>query len=210
MNNLTIYFNEKQICFLNEDQSLPIIDKKLTIISNASTGELIKQDFNWFMKQKKCSVLVYSSQNPEQTRKLFFSLFKLINAAGGFIHNEDGALFIFRNRKWDLPKGKIDKGETPRKAAIRECEEECGVQKLKIVRELPSTYHMYKLKRKIALKRTYWYEMATVSGQKLRPQKEEGITKIKWFKKKEITRPFKNTFPSIKDVVININWANDL
>ena len=206
MNNLTIYFNEKQVCFLNKDQSLPDYDKKLTVLSNSEDLNSLKQDFDWFLKQDNCSTLVFISEKQTKVKKLFFSLFKIIEAAGGFIHNADGALFMYRNNKWDLPKGKIDKGETPKKAAVRECEEECGVSKLKIIKVLPATYHIYTLKGDLILKKTHWYEMTMPTKQMLVPQIEEGITELKMYKKKEIAKPMKNTFPSVIDVLINMGW----
>ena len=115
-------------------------------LSNSEDLNSLKQDFDWFLKQDNCSTLVFISEKQTKVQKLFFSLFKIIEAAGGFIHNADGALFMYRNNKWDLPKGKIDKGETPKKGAVRECEEECGVSKLKIIKVLPATYHIYTLK----------------------------------------------------------------
>src|ERR1700752_2983587 len=188
MNNLTIYFGTKQICFLHENAPLPIIESKFSVISASNTEKDIKQDFNWFIKQNKCSTLIFHTSNGALTERSFLKSFKQIEAAGGFITNKDGALFIYRSNKWDLPKGKIDKGETHQKAAIRECEEECGIKNLVIKKQLRETYHIYKLKGKYTIKKTYWYLMSAPPGQKLKPQKEEGITRIKWYKKNEVNK----------------------
>ena len=206
MNNLTIYFGNKQICFLHENAPLPIVESKFSIISSSNTEKEIKLDFNWFIKQKKCSTLIFHTSNGVLAEKKFLNSFKIIEAAGGFITTKEGALFIYRSKKWDLPKGKLDKGESHAKAAIRECEEECGVTGLLIRKQLPQTFHIYKLKGKYVIKKTFWYVMSTHSGQKLKPQKEEGITQLKWFKKSEVGKPLKNTFPSIKDVLRNVDW----
>jgi 8-oxo-dGTP pyrophosphatase MutT (NUDIX family) len=181
-------------------------DGKLAILSSAVSEKDLKRDFNWFIRQKKCSSLIFVSDKAATAKRNFLRSYRQIEAAGGFIISQEGALFIFRNKKWDLPKGKIDKGETPRKAAIRECEEECGISQLKIIKQLPETYHFYKIKGKLVLKKTYWYEMSTVAGQKLKPQKAEGITQIKWFKKTDLAKPLKNTFPSVQDVLVNMKW----
>lgn len=206
MNNLTVYLGTKQICFLHNGNPLPLEENKFAIVSPANTEKDIKKDFNWFVKQKKCSTLIFHSTNITLAQKNFLKGFKIIEAGGGFITCKEGALFIYRNKKWDLPKGKIDKGETHKKAAIRECEEECAIQNLSIKKQLPETYHIYKLKGKHVIKKTYWFQMSTKAGQKLKPQKEEGITRIKWFKQEEVAKPLKNTFPSIKDVLKNVHW----
>ena len=77
---------------------------------------------------------------------------------------------IFRNSKWDLPKGKLEVGENIQECAIREVEEECGISNLEIVSELSSTYHTYEMNGKAILKRTYWFKMNTNYDNKLLPQ----------------------------------------
>lgn len=125
-----------------------------------------------------------------------------IEAAGGFIKKKDDYLFIYRFERWDLPKGKLDKGETVEHAAIRECEEECAVKNLKIEHRLVSTFHVYKYKKSFALKHTYWFFMTTDYDKKLKPQIEENITEVKWFTKEEImSAVFANSYFTIKDVV---------
>ena len=130
--------------------------------------------------------------------------FKLINAAGGVVKNNKGEiLFIFRMGKWDLPKGKIEKGESIEKAAIREVEEECGIGKIKITGKLNPTYHVYELKGKEIIKKTYWFSMKTSDNSIPKAQLEENISEVCWIKKKDIKTLLKNTYPSIADVVDN-------
>lgn len=111
---------------------------------------------------------------------------KLVQAAGGLVTNENGAfLFIERLGYWDLPKGKIDQGETIAQAAIREVEEECGVSKLTLMNQLSTTYHTYEHKGKRILKPTYWFAMKTAGEPTLTAQSEEGITQAVWLNKTE-------------------------
>jgi 8-oxo-(d)GTP phosphatase len=127
---------------------------------------------------------------------------KLIEAAGGIVKNEEGKiLLIYRNEKWDLPKGKLEKGEITTKAAIREVEEECGVNGLIITKPLPSTYHIYIHKEKIVLKKTYWYEMFCSDKRVPVPQTEEGITKVLWADKTALKNALENTFSSIAELI---------
>ena len=130
--------------------------------------------------------------------------YNLIQAAGGVVYNnKDQVLMIFRNEKWDLPKGKIENGENIQQCAIREVEEECGIGNLKIIDRLPSTYHVYQMNNKSMLKRTYWFRMKTDFTNKLVPQIEEGITKVEWVSKKDMFKKIENTYASIKELLLN-------
>ena len=130
----------------------------------------------------------------------------LIDAAGGVVINSKGEyLFIFRNGKWDLPKGKLEKGEGKREGAVREVEEECGIMVSSIGARVCKTYHTYINRGEVVLKRTYWYQMGFKGAGKLKPQKEEGITAVKWFKKGHIEAIVNNTFPSIMDVLAKMD-----
>lgn len=138
-------------------------------------------------------------------KKLFNKIKKsceLIKAAGGLVKNAKGSyLFIFRNKKWDLPKGKVEKGEKMKEAGLREVEEECGVKIHTNDKKLCKTYHVYTLGNKPVLKKTNWYSMTVKGEPKLIPQKEEGITKAVWLRADELKPVLKNTFPSIVQVL---------
>lgn len=128
-------------------------------------------------------------------------LMKLPNviAAGGKVYNTAGkVLFIYRNDKWDLPKGKIEKGESFEEGAIREVEEETGVKGLEITRPLETTYHIFKRNGKYRIKTTYWFEMETNYDGKLVPQENEGITKVKWLGAKKRLKAMENSYANIK------------
>lgn len=133
--------------------------------------------------------------------KAFQELFCPIEAAGGLVRKNDQYLFIFRNGKWDLPKGKIDPGETPETAAVREVEEECGIDSPDIVDNITETYHTYFLEGKWILKRTHWFLMEYSGDQALTPQLEEGITKADWLTREKWNQVMNNTYGSIQDVL---------
>lgn len=139
----------------------------------------------------------------EQLFKWCFEKFKFIEAAGGVVKNaENKFLFIYRNDKWDLPKGKLDKNEARDLAALREVEEECGIHGHSISYELNSSWHVYALKDgKQAIKITYWYLMYYPGEEQLIPQLEEGITKVEWRAANDIDDILANTFCSIVDVI---------
>ena len=94
-----------------------------------------------------------------ETKNLIKQDFKIIDAAGGVVSNEKGKrLLIYRLKKWDLPKGKLDKGENFKMAAIREVEEETGV-KVKLKKSITTTWHTYTIRNNPILKRNKWYAM---------------------------------------------------
>tara|TARA_B110000008_G_scaffold212118_1_gene211052 strand:- start:2682 stop:3152 length:471 start_codon:yes stop_codon:yes gene_type:complete len=132
----------------------------------------------------------------------FCDKFTLIKAAGGLVYNyENQLLMIFRNGKWDLPKGKLEEGENIKECAIREVEEECGISGLSISRPLQDTYHVYELNAQKILKRTYWFEMKTDFKGNLTPQTEEGITKVCWVNKEDIAQKLENSFGNIIELL---------
>ncbi len=128
--------------------------------------------------------LLYVNLYHEKEEKLLKHLLKklrVVTAAGGMVFNEDKEiLFIYRNKRWDLPKGRTEKNEGLEESAIREVMEETGVQDLEIVRFMSKTYHIFKRKDKYRLKVTHWYEMKTTFKGELVPEHSEGIKKAKW------------------------------
>ena len=162
-------------------------------------------DFKTFYKNLGKGSAAHYVLLTERTKDVFKSVkecCQYIKAAGGLVKNADGAyLFIFRNKRWDLPKGKVEKGEKMKEAALREVEEECGVTIFKNKDKLCRTFHVYELNNGIVLKKTNWYNMTVKGRPKLIPQKEEGITKAEWLKSNALNPVLKNTFPLILEVL---------
>lgn len=127
---------------------------------------------------------------------------KFIKAAGGIVNNaKNQYLFIFRNGKWDLPKGKLDKGENTKTAAIREVQEECGITIDSCGKKVCYTYHTYEMNDILILKKTTWYWMKANKVEKLIPQIEEGITEVRWLDTAHFAMVRENTFPLIRDLL---------
>jgi 8-oxo-dGTP pyrophosphatase MutT (NUDIX family) len=147
--------------------------------------------------------LIFVSDHPASTFRRFSTMFELIEAAGGMVfHPGEEYLFIYRRGKWDLPKGKIDDGETPGQAAIREVEEECGIAGLKIMEPLPSGFHVYVCgEGQWMLKKTNWYLMQVPEACKLYPQQSEGIEEARWFRPGDFPQIMSNTYPFIKKMI---------
>jgi 8-oxo-dGTP pyrophosphatase MutT (NUDIX family) len=120
-------------------------------------------------------------------------------AGGGLVYNANGdVLFIFRNGKWDLAKGGMEKNETIEQTAIREVEEETGVTGLVITEKLQKTYHIFKRNGRYKLKITQWFEMQTKYEGNPQGQAEEGIEKVEWVKPNNIPMLLENSYENIK------------
>lgn len=162
-------------------------------------------DFKAFhrdMLKRSGQTFVLIHDDPKLVFKKIKKSCQLIRAAGGLVKNSKGNyLFIYRNKIWDLPKGKVEKGEKMKEAGLREVEEECGVKIHTNDEKICKTYHVYTLGNKLVLKKTNWYSMTVKGEPKLIPQKEEGITKALWLGKAELEPIIQNTYPSIIQVL---------
>ena len=133
---------------------------------------------------------------------LFEQEHTVIHAGGGAVFNNEGQLLvIYRNGRWDLPKGKLESGEEIEECAVREVEEECGISGVQLKSSLLKTYHTYLVEDKSFLKVSHWYRMTYEGNESLIPQKEEGITKVKWLQKSDAAKIRSNTYGSILDVL---------
>lgn len=126
----------------------------------------------------------------------------VVIAAGGMVYNDKGQLLMmFRRGQWDMPKGKLDEGESIEECALREVEEETGLTPLQLIKKLQVTYHTYHYKGKYTLKPSHWYLMRFHGEGRLIPQLEEDITDIKWVDKEEASKLILNAYPSIREMV---------
>ncbi|MFN3969645.1 NUDIX hydrolase [Flavobacterium sp.] len=177
------------------------------------TNEVAKEtDFQLFLLESVDieQVIIKMFQNKIQKAYLYYPDEKAIlkkvkekipvcKAGGGLVYNKDGAvLFIFRNGKWDLPKGGIEKGEEIEDTATREVEEETGVNNLVVRHKLQKTYHVFKRNGKYKLKITHWFEMRTNFEGTPQPQENEGIEKVAWLNPEQIKEALKNSYENIK------------
>jgi ADP-ribose pyrophosphatase YjhB (NUDIX family) len=122
--------------------------------------------------------------------------FKVVKAAGGLVRKKEKFLMIYRMKKWDLPKGKIEKGEKNRKAAAREVEEECNVT-VKVDGKICTTWHTYTMNKRAMIKKTKWYSMDVVDDSKMRPDPSEDIEETRWMNGKEVYHALEHSYKSI-------------
>lgn len=127
---------------------------------------------------------------------------KTIMAAGGLVENEKGELLlIYRKKHWDLPKGKLDDGESIEECAVREVEEETGLRNVLLGELIDTTLHQYEENGDLITKKTVWYRMKGSSLDALVPQTEEQIEDIRWVNVDEIQTFISDTYPNIIHVI---------
>ena len=188
----TIFINDK-VLYLTQNPPNFTVDSSLEYTS-IHLGDCIDK----FMDGPHRS-LVINHGELKVLWKAFKKEFKVIHAAGGLVSNEKNEiLWIYRHDTWDLPKGKVEKGEDRASAALREVKEECGVTELKLVCPMIKTYHVYYHKGRRILKITHWYKMEAHSDQELMAQTEEGITEVSWLDSVKMERAYENTYENIK------------
>lgn len=143
------------------------------------------------------------SENPSFDLHVFSQNKLIIEAAGGLIINQKNELLmIYRKGYWDLPKGKLDPGETMEECAIREVKEETGLLNIQLIKSLHTTYHTYPIQEKIALKPSHWFLMEFNGTEKPVPQTEEDITEIRWVNKSEAKQLLPLMYASIREMVL--------
>ncbi len=188
----TIFVGQKPIILTTKIEKET--DYKTFLLKSVNIGKVIKLLVSTDLKGV-CLV----DKNKDKLLKLFLNLLPNVVAGGGKVYNDKKeVLFIYRNNKWDLPKGKIENNETIENTSIREVEEETGVNGLRITKPLPTTYHIFKRNGKHKIKVTYWFEMETKYDGKLYPQIKEGITKVEWLDEKASIDALENSYANIK------------
>lgn len=191
-----VFVNEKKLLLSKQSEALEktlkydsftTLEIALDILQNTSVKELN----------------VYGEQIDEIWEE-FKKLFRIIEAAGGIVNRPNGdVLFIKRLGKWDLPKGKMEKGESREESAVREIEEETNLQNVELLDFINTTYHIY-IERNgdRVLKFTHWFEMNFDGEDTSKPQLEEGITEVAWKNTSQIeSEVFPSTFKNIQLII---------
>ena len=200
-----VFFNQKPLILTNEIQDFSD-DEPLLFIKYTSVAQIIKA-----LKSSKNSKVFLYHKDIDKLWKSFRKKFPVVEAAGGLVQRTDNKLlFIFRNNKWDLPKGGIEKKELIIEAAQREVVEETGVLDLIVQKQLSETFHIFKKGKRFKLKKTYWFKMSTSYMGKTKPQTEEGIKKTEWVSKEKIDEILNDSFENIRIIVLEVLKSDTL
>ena len=212
---MNLFINDTPVMFVKEDEPIDVSVFDCVVRSNGiiNLNELkgnvliddveapqVRQLITQLVEEPFANIkFVVRPHNYMEAKVDFMSLFKIMDAAGGVVQKGEESLMIFRLGKWDFPKGKLEKDETFKVAALREVEEETGV-KVALGDKICTTWHTYTFRKKRILKRTKWYEMDCLDDSKMKPQKGESIEKVDWFTKNQAEGALTDTYNSIRFV----------
>jgi 8-oxo-dGTP pyrophosphatase MutT (NUDIX family) len=143
--------------------------------------------------------LFISAKNYEGIKEYLRTRFKVVKAAGGLVRKKDKFLMIYRTKKWDLPKGKRERNERSKQAAVREVEEECNVT-VKVGKKICTTWHTYTMNKRAMIKKTRWYLMDVIDDTRMRPAAAEDIEETRWMNRKEVYHALAHSYKSISYV----------
>ena len=187
-----VFVNDKPLFLTNE--IVKETDFQLFLLESADIKQVIVKIF-----QNKIQKAYLYHPDEKEIMKTLKTKIPVQKAGGGLVYNaKNEVLFIFRNGKWDLPKGGTEKGEAIEDTAMREVEEETGVGNLVVNQKLQKTYHIFKRNGRLKLKITHWFEMRTTFDGIPEGQAEEGIEKVAWLNPEEIKEALKNSYENIK------------
>ncbi|WP_162946388.1 NUDIX hydrolase [Chitinophaga barathri] len=202
---VNIYINEKPLVIAGLQQHLsPEFVNAATLFSpsDEETAQTIR-----LLDKGELPMAVLRSPNPETVLAQVKSHFTEFVAAGGLITNATGeVLLMFRRGKWDMPKGKLDDGETLEQCALREVQEETGLRNVRLGHLITETYHYYPLKEKKVLKHSYWYRMYFTGTELTIPQIEEDIMDIQWIRPDNLGKYMQYSYQNIVDVVVKAGY----
>jgi 8-oxo-dGTP pyrophosphatase MutT (NUDIX family) len=199
-----IYVNGRVLILLSEAElrTLSVQPEKSTLVSMfLGKKKIFRQHVDMLAKNSDIRTAYIWHTDLQVMWQEFLEAFTMIVAAGGLVENDQKQVLVFlRKGVWDLPKGKIDPGEVPTEAALREVEEECGLLTLQLGAFMCHTYHMYKAPKRMVLKKTWWYHMTT-SQIELVPQTEEGIEIVQWEEKASVLARIGDFYLNLHDVL---------
>lgn len=190
----SIHFDNKVITFTNRFETVGPDDYVVVQGQQFDFTKVLQKVEN------NKDVRVVGSDSSELFDK-FCSFCRVAEAAGGLVRNDQGrVLMIFRNGRWDLPKGHLERGEELGECALREVEEECGIVGMELGEAICSTMHIYPLKGEWILKKSYWYAMKYRGEAEPKPQTEEGIERVEWLDDEQVHEALKNSYKTIIEV----------
>lgn len=200
---IKIYFGNKPLflCDAIDETTGPFVHHDDAVFIDELDSHTVKSMLHE-MQLDKIHAGVFLHTDLDELKKAFFKKFTILKAGGGLVLNDkDEVLLIHRRGMWDLPKGKLEKGEKIEECAVREVEEETGLKNVQLVSPLVITWHTYHEGTKFILKESHWYYMKVNGAQELVPQTEEDIHRIEWVKQDALATYISGAFPSIKDVL---------
>ncbi|MEO6819114.1 MAG: NUDIX domain-containing protein [Ginsengibacter sp.] len=203
MSYIKIYFDSKPVYLCDEitPEITTLKDQEDTIYMYGLSNKYIQSMPRQIQEPQYNQGIIYH-ENFDDLKEAFFAQFKIRIAGGGLIMNEkDEILMIFRRGKWDLPKGKLDKGETIEECSVREVKEETGLKNVILGEKIGTTYHTYSERGVLMVKESVWFAMKASENEVLIPQTQEDILEVKWVDKEGLEECKKNSFATITEML---------
>ncbi|HTR28535.1 MAG TPA: NUDIX domain-containing protein [Puia sp.] len=200
---IKVYFNDKPLFLCDEmtDEIRTYAHHDDAILIDEYSPPAVNSMIHE-MRRESVHAGIFIHPDLATLKKAFWKKFILVRAGGGLVRDPQGRyLFMLRRGKWDLPKGKLDPGETLEQCAVREVREETGLREVKLDGPLLVTWHTYDESGHHILKETHWFRMSILSDQPIVPQAEEQITELRWVDQNGVGGLLRQTFPSIIDVL---------
>ena len=194
-----VFFNDRLTIITDEVSQ----EDKMSVdaffpVSRKKTLKLMMEEFEFNTELKKIIII---SNEVKNLKKKFDSIYTPVDAAGGLVMNAQGQLLvIYRNGKWDLPKGHVEPEENIEQCALREVSEECGITGMNIEKFISQTYHIYEIHGLPVQKRTNWFFMTYEGYETPTPQQSESISQVRWVDKTDIPEILANTYPSLYEL----------
>jgi ADP-ribose pyrophosphatase YjhB (NUDIX family) len=199
-NECSIYFERRKIVLTESIESH--FNRKLGLFTRYTSPQELSKILDFFQTTTHIQDVFISGKDLQTMMHDFACLFRVIEASGGLVQNDKREfLFIFRNGKWDLPKGKLEPNEKIEDAAIREVSEETGITNIQLKRFISDTYHTYRIGNTTILKKTHWFNMFYNGNEPLVPQQSENITQVKWISKNQVNDLLQNSYDTIREVL---------
>lgn len=206
--HIIIYHNNHPIilCDVIDKDIASYYNNARTLIYTEVSETLIRKVLQ-AAEQKDFYAGIFVGKDLSILKNIYWQFFKVILAGGGLVYNEhDEILLIFRKGFWDLPKGKLDDGETLSACALREVREETGIANILLHEKIITTYHTYQEKGNYILKESHWFKMSVQGKPTLTPQIEEEIEIAKWVSKDNIKNYMHPMYPAIRDILAYISF----
>ena len=198
-----VFIDNSVIEFLDSTEERPQKHYDLVVDSLGNDLSTLLDQFD-FSDSNGCLLVVY--EDFELALNQIFHAYEFMDAAGGIVRCDRRYLFIERHGMWDIPKGKLDADEQPWEAAVREIEEECGIQGPVIDHLIGITFHTYAYMGRLTIKKNWWYALTYSGSMEVTPQEEESITQAIWIEKDEWDMIRGNTYDSIREVLDMANF----
>lgn len=197
-----VYLENRSVVFCLPSELPSEAEQGCIIKENGSS--LLKSIAETLMSGSLTSDVYVADEDPERLMSQFFGLFRQIMAGGGVVCRDGRYLMIFRRGVWDLPKGKLEAGESIEECALREVAEETGLNAVTIGPLICVTHHLYRLNGVCCVKHTHWFSMQYDGSEEPVPQTEEEITGVEWMSMREMAEKSAASYRSIREVISNL------